>query len=81
LNNIMDRAIAPAGKHCIAAGRYSAVRVIRCFLAGAANRKLSMNSCGLDDANGMIQLGVAAAASRIGIEEDCRSAHSFVVLL
>ena len=77
----MDRAIAPAGEDGVAASRDSAARVIRCFLAGAANRKLSMNSCGLDDANGMIQLRVAAAAPGIGIEEDCRFAHSFVVLL
>ena len=81
LNHIVNRAVAPAGKHRIAACRDRASRVIRRFLAGAANGELSMNSRRLDDANRMVQLRVAAAAPGIGIEEDCRFAHSFVVLL
>jgi len=35
-----------------------------------------MNSGRLDNVDRMVQFRVAAAASRIGIEEDCRFAHA-----
>ena len=78
LNNIVDRAIAPAGKDGITAGRDSHAGVVGRFRTGAANRKFGADAGRLDDANGMVQFLVAlsSSAARIGIEQNGGFAHA-----
>src|ERR1019366_785004 len=76
LNDIVNCAIAAAGKHGVAPFRHRAAGVVGCFLAGAANRKFSADAGRLDDANGMVQFHVAPWAARVGIEENGGFAHA-----
>src|SRR5271167_2959437 len=72
----MNRAIASAGKHGIAARRYGAAGVVGRFLAGAANREFGADARRLDDANGVVQLLIASRATGVGIEENGDFAHA-----
>ena len=76
LNDIVDRAIATAGKHGVTAGRHRAAGVVGRFLAGAANRKFGADASRLDDANGMVQFPVAPRAARVGIEQNGGFVHA-----
>jgi hypothetical protein len=78
LNDVVDGAIASAGKDGITAGGDGTASAVVCLLAGAANGKLGANSGGLDDADGMAELGVAlfSTAARVGIEQNCGFAHA-----
>src|ERR1700675_1203514 len=74
----MDRAIAPAGKDRVTAGRDSAGGGVGGFVAGAANRKFGADAGRLDDANGMVQFGVAflSTAARVWVEQNGGFVHS-----
>src|SRR5258706_3378089 len=74
----MDRAIAPAGKYGVTAGRDGAAGVVGGFRAGAAHRKFGADAGRLDDANGMVQFRVAlfSMAARVGIEQNGGFVHS-----
>src|ERR1700687_1862461 len=71
LNDIMDRAIAPAGKDGVTSGRHSTPGVVGCFRTGAAHGKLGADAGRLDDANGMVQFRVAllSTSARVGSEQ------------
>src|SRR5580700_2959466 len=77
LNNIVNRPISSTGKHRVASVGDGAARVVGSFPAGAANGKLSSYAGRLNNADGMVQLRVALppAAPRVGVEQNCGSAH------
>jgi hypothetical protein len=74
----VNRAITAACDYGIAAGSYSTASIVGSFLARAADGEFSVDSSSLKDADGVVQLRVAAAAPGIGIEEDSCFAHSLV---
>src|SRR5260370_33364399 len=70
--------MATAGKTGVAAGRHSHAGVVGRFRTGAANCKFGADAGRLDDANGMVQFGVAlsSTAARIGIKQNGGFAHA-----
>src|SRR5208282_2001972 len=62
----------------VAASGNGAAGVVGGFVAGAADGEFGADSGGLDDADGVVEFGVAlfAAAAGVGIEEDSGSAHA-----
>ncbi len=78
LNDVVDGAIAAAGEDGVAASGNGAAGVVGGFVAGAADGEFGADSGGLDDADGVVEFGVAlfAAAAGVGIEEDSGSAHA-----
>ena len=78
LNDVVNGAIAAAGEDGVAAARHRIARVDGGLVAGTANGKLGMDSSGLDDADGNVELAVAtlASAAGIGIKENGGFAHA-----
>ncbi len=76
LDNVVDGAIASAGEDGIAAVGDGAASVVGGFLAGAADGEFGADAGGLDDSDSVVELGVATAASRVGVKQNCRLAHA-----
>ena len=78
LNNVVNGAVAAAGKDGIAACGDRVTRVDRSLLAGAAYGEIGVNAGRLDDADGDIEFAVApfAFAAGIRIKQNCSFAHA-----
>jgi len=77
LDNIVDGAIATAGKDRVTPVRDRTPGIVSRFPAGAANREFGMNSGRLDDADGMIEFTVAPRTTRVWIEQNGGFVHAF----